>query len=163
TGGTVVTLATTDATTLKIPASITIPAGSTTANFTTAGGWVSSDQPVTMTAAFNGSSMSAAVTVQSGLAVAYAFYEGSGSGTVDVSGNGITGLIHGPTWTSGKYSNALSFNNSNKYVDLGNPKALQSTGSMSWSAWVYATANPVDDGNIASKSDWGAGLIGWQF
>src|SRR5262249_6733631 len=62
-----------------------------------------------------------------------------------------------------KYSNALSFNNSNKYVDLGNPKALQSTGSMSWSAWVYATANPVDDGNIASKSDWGAGLIGWQF
>ena len=31
---------------------------------------------------------------------------------------------------------------------------------MTWSAWVKATANPADDGNIIAKSDW---ISGWQF
>ena len=31
---------------------------------------------------------------------------------------------------------------------------------MTWSAWVYATADPGDDGDIVSKS---RGIAGWQF
>ena len=78
----------------------------------------------------------------------------------DVSGNGITGTINGATWTTGgKYGNALSFNGSSSYVDLGNPTLLQITGSMTWSAWVKAAANPADDGQIVAKSD---DTSGWQ-
>src|SRR6185436_12690110 len=63
------------------------------------------------------------------------------------------------TWTTGKYGRALSFNGSTSYVDLGNPTSLQITGSMTWSAWVNAAADPADDGQIIAKSD---GTAGWQ-
>ena len=56
------------------------------------------------------------------------------------------------------YGNALSFNGTSSYVDLGSPSALQLTGSMTIEAWVKAAANPADDGQIVSKSN-GAG---WQ-
>ena len=78
----------------------------------------------------------------------------------DASGNGITGNIIGATWTTeGRNGNALSFNGSSSYVDLGNPALLQITGSMTWSAWVKAAANPADDGQIVAKAD---DASGWQ-
>jgi hypothetical protein len=87
---------------------------------------------------------------------AYAFNEGAGATTADASGKGHTGALSGATWTTaGKYGKALSFNGSTSYVDLGNAADLQISGSMTWSAWIFATANPVDDGDIVSK--------GWQF
>jgi len=43
---------------------------------------------------------------------------------------------------------------------MGNPALLQITGSMTWSAWVKAAANPADDGNIIAKSN---SASGWQF
>ena len=95
-----------------------------------------------------------------GLVAAYGFEEGSGSTANDSSGNGIDGSIQGAVWTtSGRYGKALSFNGSSGFVDLGNPPELQITGSMTWSAWVYATANPADDGQIIAKSD---NFSGWQ-
>src|SRR5215510_7048783 len=95
-----------------------------------------------------------------GLVAAYNFNEGSGTTVNDASGNGITGNIIGATWTTGgKNGNALSFNGSTSYVDLGNPALLQITGSMTWSAWVKAAANPADDGQIVSKSN---NVSGWQ-
>src|SRR4029077_13429314 len=54
----------------------------------------------------------------------------------------------------------LSFNGSSSYVDLGNPALLQITGSMTWSAWVKAAANPANDGQIIAKSN---NTSGWQF
>ena len=95
-----------------------------------------------------------------GLVAAYNFNEGSGTTVTDASGNGITGNIFGATWTTGgRNGNALSFNGSSSYVDLGNPALLQITGSMTWSAWVEAAANPADDGQIVAKSD---DASGWQ-
>jgi hypothetical protein len=92
--------------------------------------------------------------------VAYNFNEGSGTTVNDASGHGITGNINGATWTTGgRYGNALSFNGSSSYVDLGNPTLLQITGSMTWSAWVKAAANPSDDGEIVAKSN---NNSGWQ-
>ena len=96
-----------------------------------------------------------------GLVAAYSFNEGSGTTVQDASGHGITGNVIGATWTTGgKYGNALSFNGISGYVDLGNPGLLQITGSMTWSAWVKAVANPANDGQIIAKSDSGSG---WQY
>jgi chitodextrinase len=91
---------------------------------------------------------------------AYGFNEGTGSTVSDLSGHNLTGTIVGATWTNqGKYGNALSFNGTSSYVDLGNPAALQLTGSMTLEAWVKAAANPTNDGQIVAKSDTSAG---WQ-
>jgi hypothetical protein len=96
----------------------------------------------------------------SGPVASYAFDEGSGTTVADQSGNLLWGSIQGATWTpSGKYGQALQFDGSNSYVDLGNPTPLRITGSMTWSAWVYPTAYPFDDGVIAAKSD---DVSGWQ-
>ena len=99
-----------------------------------------------------------------GLVAAYSFDEGSGQTAADASGNGLTGAVDGATWTSaGKYGNALEFNGTSSYVDLGNPGALKLTGSMTWSAWVRASGSPPDDGQIVAKSGGGGASGGWQF
>ena len=99
--------------------------------------------------------------IPAGLVAAYSFNEGSGTTVTDLSGNNLTGTIVGATWTTGgKYGNGLSFDGAGSYVDLGNPSALQLTGSMTIEAWINAAANPADDGQIVAKSD-SAG--GWQF
>ncbi len=95
-----------------------------------------------------------------GLIAGYSFNAGSGTTAVDSSRNGITGTLVGATWTAaGRYGNALSFNGASAYVDLGNPAALQSTGSTTWAAWVFATGVPADDGQIIAKSN---DSSGWQ-
>src|SRR5439155_11822047 len=96
-----------------------------------------------------------------GLVAAYNFNEGSGSTVADSSGHGLTGTVQGATWTTGgRYGNALNFNGSSSYVDLGNPSLLQLIGSTTWSAWVNAASDPADDGQIIAKSN---DTSGWQF
>ena len=95
-----------------------------------------------------------------GLVAGYGFNEGAGAVTADASGNGLTGtLVSAPAWVAGRNGTGLSFNGSSTYVDLGNPTALQFSGSMTLSAWVFETANVGDDGQIIAKSDGGSG---WQ-
>lgn len=63
--------------------------------------------------------------------------EGTGTTTADLSGNGRTGtLVNGPTWTTGKISNALSFDGINDYVSIPdfNPPT-----NLTLEAWVYPT------------------------
>jgi len=103
-------------------------------------------------------SVTVANTTPSGLVAAYAFNETGGTTVTDYSGNNLTGTIVGATRAAGKYGNALSFNGTTNYVDLGNPAALQLTGSMTIEAWVKAAANPADDGQIVAKSNG----TGWQ-
>ena len=107
-----------------------------------------------------GSATTTAATTPSGLVAAYNFNEGAGTTVTDSSGNGVSGTLQGASWTSaGKYGNALSFNGTSSFVDLGNPSALQLTGSMTVEAWVRATANPPDDGQIVAKANDSGG---WQ-
>jgi chitodextrinase len=95
-----------------------------------------------------------------GLTVGYSFSEGAGTITSDASGSSISGrLVNGPLWTAGRTGNGLSFNGTSSYVDLGNPTALQITGSLTLSAWIFETANAADDAQIIAKSDSGSG---WQ-
>ena len=95
-----------------------------------------------------------------GVTAEYGFSEGVGTTTADSSGNALTGtLTSSPLWNAGHSGTGLKFNGTSTYVDLGNPVALQLTGSMTLSAWVYETANVGDDGQIIAKSD---GSAGWQ-
>ncbi|HTI34124.1 MAG TPA: LamG-like jellyroll fold domain-containing protein, partial [Miltoncostaea sp.] len=90
---------------------------------------------------------------------AYAFEENAGVTTADVSGHGITGtLTNGPGWVAGRYGRAVQLDGADDFVDLGNPTALQMTGSMTVSAWVRSTAFPSDDAAIVSKR----ATQGWQ-
>ena len=116
-------------------------------------------------AAGNFSSYSAMATgstpsAPSGLVSGYGFSEGFGTTTADSSGNGLTGALQNTTWTlSGKYGTALVFNGTTSYVDLGTLTSWQLTSSSTWSAWVFPTANPPDDGQIIAKS---GDSDGWQ-
>ena len=65
-----------------------------------------------------------------GITAGYAFDEASGTTTADASGHGIVGtLTNGPTFTPGHGGNAVTLDGVNDYVNLGNPTALQLTGS----------------------------------
>ena len=87
-----------------------------------AAGNISTASPITVTVAN---------TQTAGLTAGYAFDETTGTTAADASGHGITGtLTNGPTYTAGKYGNALTLDGVNDYVNLGNPTALQLTGSM---------------------------------
>jgi len=143
---------------LTVPASVAVSAGATSATFTGTASAVPTPTSAQVSATCSGSSKTVAITLQpavsslpAGLLAAYSFSEGAGTTVADVSGHGITGTIVGATWTDGKYGKALSFNGSS-YVDLGKPASLNLTGSMSWSAWVYATGNPSGDGTVIAKA-----------
>ena len=72
-----------------------------------------------------------------GLVAAYSFSEGSGATVADASGNGNTGTIVNATWTnSGKYGNALAFNESNARVDISDSTSLRLSSGMTLEAWV---------------------------
>ena len=93
-----------------------------------------------------------------GLVAGYRFSEGAGTTTADFSGNGITGtLTNGPAWTTGQYGGGLSFTGDD-FINLANPAQLQMTGSMTLTAWIRTSSNPVDDASIVSK----LGDTGWQ-
>ena len=97
-----------------------------------------------------------------GITAGYAFNESSGTTTADASGHGLTGtLTSGAIFTTaGKNGNALSLDGVNDYVNLANPTALRLAGSITISAWIYATSNPIDDAAIVSKRT--AAGVGFQ-
>src|SRR5262249_47856120 len=96
-----------------------------------------------------------------GLVAAYGFSEGSGATTADASGNGNSGTLSGAGWTAAGHSgNALSFNGSGAFVDLGNGATLQLSGSMTVSAWIRAAAFPFDDAAVVSKRT--SSKVGYQ-
>jgi glucose/arabinose dehydrogenase/fibronectin type 3 domain-containing protein len=84
----------------------------------------------------------AAPTTPVGLVGAWAFEEGSGSITADVSGNGNTGTINGASWTSGgRNGNALSFDGAGATVEVAPSSSLELTTEMTLSAWIKPTAS----------------------
>jgi len=61
----------------------------------------------------------------------------------DSSGNGNTGtLTNGPTWTTGKIGNALTFNGTSQYVSVP-AAALPSDNTFTASLWFKTTASGV--------------------
>jgi len=89
------------------------------------------------------------------------FEEGTGTTTADSGLGGFDGtLLNGPTWVPGQVGQyALDFDGVNDRVDIGNPSALQLTGPMTVSAWVWADSLS-DNGRIVNKQGAG-GSRGW--
>lgn len=87
--------------------------------------------------------------------------ETSGTTAYDSSGNNLNGTLNnGPVWVPGIVGNCLEFDGSNDYINLGNPAALQFTGAMTVSAWVY-TDSYATSGRIISKDN-GASSRSWS-
>jgi hypothetical protein len=144
---------------VTVPASVTIPANSASASFTASGGNVSTQQTISLVATAGSVSKSVsltvtpATTINSGLAGAWRFDEGSGATTIDSSGNGNTGtLLNSPVWTTGISGGALQFSGSN-YVSVPNSPSLSINGNaISFGAMYYhtSTSNGFLLGKIAS-------------
>jgi len=94
--------------------------------------------------------LAAALLLTAGLAACadvravWYFDEGSGQTVADPSANGNNGTLgptvavetNDPTWTTGKYSNALSYDGSNDYVSVPDSATLDVTSSLTIEAWV---------------------------
>ena len=87
---------------------------------------------------------------QIGDLVAYwKFDEGSGTVAHDSSGKGNDGTVYGAVWSD----SALSFDGADDYVDAGNNQSLQTTKSLTISAWIYPTGLGTTQTVIVSKGD----------
>jgi hypothetical protein len=76
-----------------------------------------------------------------GLVAAYSFNEEAGTTLIDRTGQGRTGTLSGPTWTSaGRYGGALSFDGVNDWVTVNDANALDLTTGMTLQAWVRPTS-----------------------
>lgn len=79
------------------------------------------------------------------LIAAYAFNEGSGLASNDVSGKNHTATLTNAGWNnSGKYGNSLSLNGSTGYAATPDANDLDFTGAFTLSAWVYPTSSATD-------------------
>lgn len=103
----------------------------------------------------------------SGLVGYWTFEEGAGATTADQSGNGFNGTFDnvatwgGPAWTNSPLGrSALNFDGVNDRVVIGNPPALQLTGPITLSAWVYVRQFNPNNGRIITKGG-GSGQRGW--
>ncbi len=69
--------------------------------------------------------------------------EGSGNIAYDSSVFSNNGTLHGgPTWTTGKIGNALSFDGVDDYVDCGNGKSLSGMSALTIETWVKPNEFP---------------------
>jgi RHS repeat-associated protein len=84
-----------------------------------------------------------------GLVAAYNFNEGSGTTLGDLSPAANSGAISGPTWSTGIYGGALSFDGSNDWVTVGDANSLDLTNGMTLEAWV----------NPAARNGWAAAVL----
>ena len=93
--------------------------------------------------------------------------EDAGATTVDQSGNGSEGQLHGePSWVEGVFESALEFDGVDDYVDCGDDIILEfGPGDFSVSAWIYTSgpASPAggtseDQSVFAKGGDDGGGI-----
>lgn len=86
-----------------------------------------------------------------GLAGYWKLDEGTGTSATDSSTNGNTGtLTNGPTWTTGQIGGAVTFDNVNDYIDLGDVSTMEGQSALTISTWINPTTLANYDG-IVSK------------
>ncbi len=80
------------------------------------------------------------------------FDEGTGEIAKDGSGNGNDGTLeNGTEWTGGKFGDAVQFDGTNGYVNLGNADSFSITGDFTFSMWVKISEYPTSWRNMLSK------------
>ena len=89
--------------------------------------------------------MPARADMWSGLVGWWKFDEISGTTAQDSTGSGKDGaFVSAPTWTAGYYSNALSFDGSDDYVNVTNTAGLPyGNAPRTISFWFYSTRTPA--------------------
>ena len=82
----------------------------------------------------------------------WSFDEGSGEIARDGSGNGNDGTLeNGTEWTAGKFGDAVQFDGTDDYVNVGNADNLSITGDFTFSMWVKISEYPTSWRNMLSK------------
>ncbi len=122
-----------------------VNAASTTATFSTTGTYV---VRLTVTDTLASTYDEATITVDPNSGTTKTAWlkldEGSGSTASDSSGNGHTGTLYSsPSWITGKFSNALSFNGSSSYLGISN---FSLNSSFSISFWFKPASGSLDSG-----------------
>jgi hypothetical protein len=93
----------------------------------------------------------------SGLVGCWKFDEGSGIRAYDTSTYKNDGtLTNGPTWTDGKYGNALSFDGADDYVNVPNSASLTPT-EITFEGWFY----PLPDTGFQALLSKGLDMV-WE-
>jgi hypothetical protein len=96
------------------------------------------------------------------------FDEGTGEIARDASGNGNDGeLMNGPKWVAGEFGEALEFDGSDDWVNMGDAPVLKPTGDVTFTAWYYwmggnyllSTGGQTSSTGYAITHDPGAGTI----
>lgn len=108
------------------------------------------------------------VANRDGLVLCWRFNEGYGAVARDTSGKNHVGTITGPTWTTGKYGNALLFDGVNDYVSASAASDLESFTAFTIAFWVKSIAG-LGEGEadnyffyVGKTNDWEEWFIGWQ-
>ncbi len=99
----------------------------------------------------------------SGLVAHLPLDEGTGTTSVDLSGNGNTGtLVNGPIWTTGRLNGALSFDGVNDELIIGNSTSINTvTSGVTVAAWVSRTTNQGSWATVVSRQLGTANLDHW--
>ncbi len=103
--------------------------------------------------------------ISAGLVRSWPFGEGTGASTADMSGNGNPGtLMNSPAWSTSHpqqlkdgNSHSLCFDGIQSYVTMGNPTALQITGTLSVAAWIQSTASQLGSYRTVLGKWWSGG------
>jgi Concanavalin A-like lectin/glucanases superfamily len=102
-------------------------------------------------------------TAPAGPTASYSFDEGEGSTVEDLTGNGHTGTIEGPEWTTrGRFGSALSFNGEGEdCVTVPESEELQLTEELTLEAWVKPSGETDEDPIIFKEAEGIGGKPGY--
>jgi len=93
----------------------------------------------------------------SGLVLYLTFDEGSGNIAYDYSGNKNHGMLHGATWSNGKYGKSLLFDRMNEYVNVSN---ISITGvNLTISLWFKSNPLTLSLPPAPGGPAWGGTLL----
>jgi chitodextrinase len=96
----------------------------------------------------------------SGLVVAYAFDEGTGTSAADASGNGHTGtLLNGAGWVAGHSGSSVNLDGTNDTVSAGNLTDLNGLSAVTVSAWVKGSVGTGSPDAIIVAKDAAFALV----
>ena len=90
------------------------------------------------------------------------FDDGSGTTAADSSGNGNTGTLNGPTWTTGHINGALSFDGLDDRVTIGGANMIFGASSLSAFVWVNSSDTSAQQARIVGK-DFGSAYVWLNF